>query len=545
VATGAPDAARDGSDAPCPSTGTWPSLVPGPGQSNYDPALASAVAKYDRLHESLMTYATGLAGSVTVRDDPAMRQKLAHLLATPWDPNDTDPTDDLLQYENLDPKAFATGFGLATGMYAGSEIAADAFRYGVLRDRGGSCTEVARARKMLQLALEGFHALVTLPGTKGSIARGIARRDLPGDGQSTVMPLFDANHQPLPTEKNNGAWRDDFSPGGQYPNLIWIDSCSRDMLFGWTFGAAAAWEVIEKDPTIDAAMKARLKADAKGVLDGLMIVRPSGKDLELWDPDGRRAYHGNLHESSIDRDYVLENGPASMMALGEVAGLVSIVSDATATAYLQSLVTQRGLVDAMNQSMFVVALGGDASNHSAYNMLFMTAWMAHRYIDDPNVRQQIKKPVEQDLYSPIVGVRPRDWKQSFFDFVLAASTGDAWVHGGAKTTYDAAAVARGLETLSGFAPAPFYGSTVENCDASEIAAGSCLLNDGVTTVSLKTVKWGLVGDTAVPMKVRPPSNFYWRTDPFLVNGSGDPNTLIPGSDIRSSYWLGRWVRIAP
>jgi hypothetical protein len=530
------------------ATNLWPSLLPGKGQAGYDASLANAVARYDRFHEAVGSFATGLSGSNTLTADAAKRQKLEHLLATPWSANDTDPTDDLMQYESLDPKALVTSWGFATGMYAGSELAADAYRYGVLRDRDGTCTEMARARKMLQRGLDAFHIAVAITGGGGSIARAIARNDLPGDGKSAVVPLFDAQKKPLPTEKTNGTWRADNSKTGAFANYIWWDSCSRDMLFGWTMGIAAAWEVIKTDPTIPTATKDQLQADAKSVLQGLMTVRPSGKDLEIWDPDGRITLNGNMHETSIDRSYLLKNGVASMMALGEIAGLVYVVDDAPSKAYLNSLVTTRGLPVATTQTMEVIALGGDASNHSSFNMLFMTAWMAHRYLPDAAVRAQIRPPVESSVYRPLFGAKPSDWKQSFFDFVVAASSGDAWVGGQAAASFDATALARGTETLKQFPAAPFYAVPKVNCDDAELAAKQCVLLDGTTVVSLSSVKAGIVADKPVPMAHRPPSNFFWRSNPFLVNtapGGSDPNVVFPGSDLRATYWMARWVRRAP
>jgi hypothetical protein len=374
-----------------------------------------------------------------------------------------------------------------------------------------------------------------IPGYPGAIARAIARNDLPGDGTSATTPIFDAQGHPSPLEKNNGTWRADNSTGKLYPKYAWVDSCSRDMLFGWTLAMASAWEVIAKDPTFDAARKSRLAADAKALLGGLMIVRANGKDLELWDPEGRRTFHGNLHETSIDRQYVVKNGVASLMALGEVAALVSVVDDAPARAYLQSLIGPRDLPAAIGQSIAVVALGGDSSNYSAYNMLFLTGFMAHRWVGDATVRAGLGKPLQVDLYAPLFGPRPADWKQSLFDFVVASTT----------STFDPGAVARGTETLRDFPSAPYYATAVTNCDAAEVAAKSCTLNDGATVVSLKTANGDLVADRPIPMKLRPPSNFFWRSSPFLVNQAGDASTVFPGSDARLAYWLGRWVRTGP
>src|SRR5262249_52506451 len=153
------------------------------------------------------------------------------------------------------------------------------------------------------------------------------------------------------------------------------------------------------------------------------------------------------------------------------------------------------------------------TNYSAYNMLFMTAWMAHRYIDDESVRTTLKAPVETSLYNPLLGSeRPIQWKQSFFDFIEAASAGNAWRGAPALGGYDKTAVARGREPLSASPAAPYYASGIQNCDANEVAAGSCVLLDGTTTVSLTEVKGEVIANLPIPMKLRPPSDFFWRSN---------------------------------
>ena len=396
---------------------------------------------------------------------------------------------------------------------------------------------------MLLSSLEALHTVVAITGSAGSVARSIGRRDLPGDGQAPVTPLFDGSGSPLPAEKNNGTWRADASASGAYPKLAWEDSCSRDMLFGWTFAMAAAWEVVRADATVPAPAKDRLRADAKAILEGLRKARPSGKDLELWDPDGRRTFHGNLHETSVDRQYILQNGVASMMALGEVAALAFVVDDPSSKAYLAELVGPRGLPQVTTQSMSVIALGGDSSNHSAFNMLFLTAWLAQRYVPDAAVRTVLERPV-RDLYAPLFGENPSSWGQSLFDLVAAHAAGKGAAGVPVSPATDGSALARAEASLRGFPAAPFYARAVENCDAGEVAAGSCLLGDGTTVVKLSSGKAGLLADRPLPMSLRPPSNFFWRTSPFLVNGGGDPNVVYPGSDLRMAYWLGRWVRRA-
>ncbi len=531
----------------CEGSGqTWKSLVPGPGQTAYDAALADAVRKYDRFHESLGTLATGLSGNMSVNLDAAGREELAALFAAPYVDGDYDATDDVTQYTKLDPKSFVTAWGKTVGLYGGAEVAADAFRYGVLRDGSGTCTEVRRARAVLERGLDAMHVAVAITGVSGSIARSIGRNDLPGDGQTPTVALFDAGGKPLPAEKNNGTWRKSNAPGGQYANLSWEDSCSRDMMYGWTLAMASAWEVIKSDPTISAARKTTLQADAKAILDGLRIVRPSGKDLELWDPDGRRTYHGNFHETSVDRQYLLKNGIASLQALGLVAGLAFVAEDAASTGFVSTLIGQRGLASEAKNGAFLVALGGEGANHSNYNMLFTTGWLAVRYVGDANANTDLRSAVGTIYDTPNAGMRPSQWKQSLYDMVFAASSGAGTVAKPVAASYDAAAVGRGVETLTQFPKAPFFSFVRQNCTEQEVAAKVCTLEDGTVVQLTDGSSWNgnVMAKTPLPLKLRPPSNYYWRSNPFEVNG-GEEGSIFPGSDLRLAYWLGRYVRVAP
>ena len=44
------------------------------------------------------------------------------------------------------------------------------------------------------------------------------------------------------------------------------------------------------------------------------------------------------------------------------------------------------------------------------------------------------------------------------------------------------------------------------------------------------------------MAIRPPSNYFWRSNPYEVNsGGGGGSLLLPGVDFRLAYWMGRWA----
>ena len=46
------------------------------------------------------------------------------------------------------------------------------------------------------------------------------------------------------------------------------------------------------------------------------------------------------------------------------------------------------------------------------------------------------------------------------------------------------------------------------------------------------------------MKIRPPSNYHWRSNPFKPSAGGDGSTLLPGVDFRIAYWTARWTKRA-
>jgi len=85
-----------------------------------------------------------------------------------------------------------------------------------------------------------------------------------------------------------------------------------------------------------------------------------------------------------------------------------------------------------------------------------------------------------------------------------------------------------------------------NCDEEEIERFRCTAEDGTRLDLLGYVGRGnkLVSVQPVPMRIRPPSNYHWRSNPYEVNGGGNSTRLLSGVDFRFAYWLGRWVRIS-
>jgi hypothetical protein len=138
---------------------------------------------------------------------------------------------------------------------------------------------------------------------------------------------------------------------------------------------------------------------------------------------------------------------------------------------------------------------------------------------------------------------PVEQGQTFYDFVHVAAAAGATT-ADKLGTVDEDATQRGITTLAQFADGPAWEDPRTNCDMQEIASNLCTADDGTVLHLLGYVGRGnkLVSQEPVPMGTRPASNYYWRTNPYEVNGGGDGSRLLPSNDFRLMYWMGRWLR---
>jgi hypothetical protein len=519
-----------------PACGTGPApraaLIPGPADPGFSPGLHAHIGRYDRLFDAFFAAPMGVSTEVSVPiDDAQGRADLTEISSG----RRTEP-----------PRVTGARWMKVAGGYAGVGIAADAYRYGTLRDEGAPCDEVDAARVQLVRALEGLHRASVITGAPGVIARGYATTDDAGYGALvSPVPLFDDAGAPLPTEKNNGTWREDAS--GSYPDYRWEDSCSRDMFVGWMAGFAAAWDVAGADPTLPTELMSALRDDARAIARSLMTVQESGYDLEIRDADGRRTYHGILHEESFDRTYApgLKNGMNALIALGSVASLSLAADDPEIDAWIaEVLLEDRRLHEIARDTSGTIDFGV-ASNYSNYNMAFLGGLLAERYLCDSDAREAVAEGLDAGLYAiPGRERQPAEQGQTLYDLaaVFARLGGGAfWPATGAV---DETPLQSGLSTLAAFPEAPYWDTAREQCDAAELEAGVCLATDG-STITLAAGSGR--GDTPVsagplPFQLRPPSNYHWRSNPYAVNGGGDGSTAFPGVDLRFTWWLGRWAK---
>ncbi len=516
-------------------------VIPGPGQAGYDAELAAAARRHDRLFVAVFSRATGMNADYSLSENtPEARAYFTKFVQD----------DDGWDFEaatGVSPQSLGVWHD-SVGLYGGVGVAADAYRYGVLRDSGAACAEVEIARKQLVSALRGLDVAGRIAGVPGVNARGVLNLDYPNGGHGSLTPLFDAAGNPLPQDKDNGTWRADNS--GELATWVWVDSLSRDMLVGWAAAYGAAWEVIKGDDSIDRELKTRLQENAGATARGLMKVGENGFDLEIPDADGRLTFHSYLNENAVDRIYVegVDNGFNAVMALGIVAALAKVAEAPDVDAYLQDELIGRRRLPQIAASEIVGVNLGVGSNFSGFNMAFTAMWLAQRYIDDEAVKPALRIALENELWTK-AGVnderQPRDMAQSFFDVIYAAGkSGSAQGLPGTREL-PTDALQRGLRTLKNYPAAPFFNREVINCDEDEIASGVCTLLDGTEVKVLGEVGWKgtLVGDKIVPIEVRPPSNYFWRSCPYKLNGGSDSGALMPAVDFRIAYWLGRWARV--
>jgi hypothetical protein len=278
----------------------------------------------------------------------------------------------------------------------------------------------------------------------------------------------------------------------------------------------------------------------------LMVVRDRGYDLEIWDADGRATYHGILHENGIDRSYLPNpiSGFNALMAVGIVGALAYVAEASDVLSYLEEqLLAARALPELARDSMVFLDLGA-GSNYSSYNMAFAGGWLAQRYLCNEEARAVITEAISASVYDNGADRQPAEQKQTLYDFVHAVATSGATAYASSTSAPDETAVANGVETLQTFPAAPYFDSEVVNCDDTEIAAGSCVAVDGSTITLLGPEGWNdeLVAAAPVPMAIRPPSNYHWRSNPYSVNGGGSGDGVVPAVDFRFTYWMARWVR---
>lgn len=514
-------------------------LVPGPGEAGHDAALAAKVDGYERQVHALLTAPLGYGLEAFV-GTPSNRTLIESFIAS--------GAPDFKAQSGKHPYEVIDDYGEEgdLGMFGGVQAAGDAFRYAVLRDGGAPAAEVVAARAALLRAMDGLHWTQQITGEPGVLARGIRRiASEPGEprfpGQApAVVALFDAQGKPQPANKEP-TWRADRS--GQLPFLAWFDDCSKDQIDGHVFAMGAVFDVTVGDATIPAEKVQRLVDDARALGARLMqrveVAPGATADLVIMDADGRPTTFHDLSAEEFGPGAVSAqplNGFNALMGLGIVRTLFHITGDAAlGTWYYEQLAGARNYFSSVEQTASLMYTG-TTTNYSNVNMAFVAAYGVLRYESDAKLARRARVILESHLYAPGKDREARGLGQSLFDFMYAGFRTDGVSAAGAT------AMEEGLRTLREAKGAPTWDVAVENCDAAEIASRTCIGVDGTAIAISPTGGRGgsVVAVEPVPMRIRPTSNFWWRSDPHSVNGSGGTR-LNPSGELATAYWLGRFL----
>ena len=517
-------------------------IVPGPGQAGHDAALALKAEAYARQLNQLISISIGFGLEAFV-EAPADRAVIDDFFAS--------GAADFAAHTGRHPYEVISRYGEHgdLGMFGGVQAAGEAFRYAVLRDSGAPAAEVDEARRVLLGAMDGLHWQTQVTGEPGIVARGIRRSrseagepPIPG-GTPATLPLFDASGAPQPADKEP-TWRDDLS--GELPFLVWIDDCSKDQLDGYVFALGAIYDVVWEDETIPRDVVDRLVEDARAIgrqlMERIEVAPGVVVDLVIQDADGRPTTFHDLSAEEVTPGGVFPGMPAvngfnGLMGLGTVRTLFHITGDeAHGRFYYEELIEGRDYLSSVEESVALMYLG-DQTNFSNVNMAFVAAYGVLRYEGDETLGLRMRTILHDWLYAPNLPREARGLGQSLFDYIYAAfKFGD---RAPART-----AVGEGTRTLAEFPDPPYWDIRVDNCDDAEIAARSCTAIDGSTIVLSDGSGRGdnVVAVDPLPKRIRPPSNFEWRSDPHDVNGGGG-SRLNPGGDFHAAYWMGRYLEL--
>ncbi|MCC7540683.1 MAG: hypothetical protein IT379_30990, partial [Deltaproteobacteria bacterium] len=514
-------------------------LVPGPGEAGHDEMLARRADAFDvQIHE-IMTPSVGWGLEAFV-SRPENRALIDDFFARGG--RDFRAETGRHPYEVVD---YYEEHG-DLGMFGGVQAAGDAFRYVVLRDSGAPAEELERARRALLRAMDGLHWYTRVTGQPGVFARGIRRitpeagePPLPGD-LPELVPLRDGSGNPLPVDKH-AVWRADQS--GELPFLIWLDDTSKDQAAGYVMALGAVYDAVVDDPSVPTELVNRLVEDARAIGLSLLETRDIGAsrttELVIMDADGRPTTFHDLSAEEVAPGLVLRdatNGFNGWMGLAILRTLFHITGDERiGRFYYEELIGRRGYLDNVEATINAMYLGR-MTNYSNVNMAFVSAYGLLRYESDRDIGIRLRVILENKLYAVGVDRDADDLGQSFFDFVYAGFRVLGTMGEGTDARED------GIRTLVEHPSPPHWDRTRVNCDEAELAALRCTLDDGTVVTLLEGGGRGgqAVASEAIPMRLRPPSNFEWRSDPHRVNGGGGER-LNPGGDFHGAYWLGRFL----
>ncbi len=500
-----------------------------------DPALDALAASYERQQDSFARVESGMSFDSHIKPDQV--QVVRDFFAAGQD-------KDFKTFSGKHPFEVIESYDEHgdMGNFSGIASVGLAARLMVLKRDGADATTIAGARDACVRAARTWHVFASIAGPT-VVARGV-RRVTPLAGEPALpgvtpplVPLKDGSGNPLPAGGKPDTWRAPVAPG--FEQWIWRDNSSKDQVAGYALAALWLWDALREDAAAPKDVVDALAVDLARFAKELTKVNPeNGVDLCVRDADGRLTSFGDLNGRIISgtsgavlpEDSLLVNGFNAALALAIVRAAVRMSGDvALRTYYLDDLVGRREYPRHAAETATLL-YQGEQTNFSNVNMLAIALATIGRIETNKDVRARLTQLIDKfwdsgDSRSALHA------KQPWFDVIVAG-------FGGAPRPE---VHARIREQLVGYPAAPTFQRDRTNCDAGEIAARSCVAVDGTTILTLSTRAGrggSVVATSAVPIGVRPDTNFAWRSDPFAVNG-GASNLLNPRGDWLAAYWLAR------
>jgi len=563
-------------------------VIPGPGQPGYDAELEDFMELYFLQFKLFSSAAVGVGfneASVTygADDDKEILNRYFDQYPTVEDFVDFCAQDALcngkynaLVHNPQDPSSngILRGFGAFgdTGAFGGPAASGDLLRYAVMRDEGYSDDLVEEARQRAIHCLEFIDIANSIAGVPGVMVRGLRRKDhMPAWTGGVPIPPT----PPPPSEPKFGYWREDNTADQRYfAEWGWMDDASKDQMIGWVLAMGIAWDVIAEDPSIPQEYKDKLVVHARNYAHRLMEVAPElGVDMVFRDVEGKLTRHCDFHPNVIVGDGCWSAGVMdqpvmpfnAIMGLGAIRTMYHICGDEDVRDfYYKELIGARRWHEFVRDAPLPIVDMNYATNYSNSDMVFMAFYNAVRYETDPEVRAVLNQALERLWDNGKNERQPKHINQTFFDVIYLG------LRAGGNIPSE---LAGAVDTLKQWPYPLLWAEPVNNCDDLELTQGECLAVDNQTIIELPNKfdsalyqyyvrgpggniieKKGfghnntIVAEFVVPRRLRSPSNYDWRSDPFEPNQGGrgsNPYEIEAVGDIIPAYWLGRYLKAGP
>ncbi|HOX27527.1 MAG TPA: hypothetical protein PLQ76_00075 [bacterium] len=419
------------------------------------------------------------------------------------------------------------------GLFSGLYLAAEAFHYGVTRDR--------ETLAVIKTLLDAEVTRMNITGVTGIFTRqyippGVNGLSCPKDPKAYAVDVEKDDNQWVRINENGcvmtydpaaGKWVESKHCGlKKYSGWCWLDNVSKDEYSGHIFALAALAKIVD-DPSVQKTVKELLRRVGRHLVDNQM---------EFTDWDGRVAEHGRIRALTFE-DYP---GFNAAMALSFMKVISEVTGDLEFRNWYDNCLLQkngkwhcvkkkhenpRAYTAYLRSNGLYVGTEGCKSNYNNIAMHMLSMFDLIWYERDPKLRERYQQSFDRDVFR--TKGQPRavmNQNNALYDFFWAAQK--RLGPGSDGPAYDA--VENGVRMMYLF-PARKSVEKPISC-TPEKCEKYCSDRFGSS-----------VGKEARTPSDRCPSTFLWWFDPYQLDTCGrDVRNIEPPSDYLLSYWVGRY-----